>query len=129
MRTQYIKCVTGLASKLAQCNTTLFMNKLIISFIKSDVDKFGTNGKPFPCPSITSLCKLCLFSLEFLYKHILLKSDCNTELSKYNILMMTMIFKGLHRQYSKGCHCKCYHNQAKYKLANNRIGNFFSGLI
>ena len=48
MRTQDIKHLINVAFKLGQ-HTVLFVNKFAISFIKSNVDDAGTNGKPFPC--------------------------------------------------------------------------------
>ena len=50
MRTQWINQIT-LASKPGQCSTMLFMNKFTISFIKSDREYSGTNGKTFYCPT------------------------------------------------------------------------------
>ena len=46
-----IKHVMSSASKLGQCNTSLLVNKFTILFIKSDIDEFGTEQKPVPCPT------------------------------------------------------------------------------
>ena len=36
-------------------STALLVNKFTISFLQSDVDEPGTNGKPVPCPTELNL--------------------------------------------------------------------------
>ena len=43
------KHVIHLASKHGQC-TMLFVNKCLVSFMKSDINESGTNRKQFHCP-------------------------------------------------------------------------------
>ena len=45
--------------------------------------------------AIISLCKLSSFSLELQCKHILIMSDSDLKLNKFNILMMPVIFSVL----------------------------------
>ena len=50
MRTS-VQSMISLGSILGQCSAMLLMNKFAISFVNSDADESGTNGKPDPCPT------------------------------------------------------------------------------
>ena len=67
--------------------------------------------------TIISLHKLTSFSLEFLFKHIPIMSNSDSEFYKYSILMMTVIFKVLTWPIFKRFCCRCHNGQAEYKLA------------
>ena len=76
-----------------------------------------------------SLSKFSLFSLEFPYKHNLVMSDSYSELNKYRIQKMTVIFKGLTQQiFEKFCY-KCYMVGLNTSLAVVESAIFFDGLI
>ena len=56
------------------------------------------------------------YSLVFLCKHILIMSDSDSELNKYRIPTMTVIFKGMTQPKFKTFCYKCYNGWAKYSL-------------
>ena len=78
------------------------------------------------CHYLTSQVELA--SLEFTYKHSLVVSDSDLELSKYSIPMMMLMFKALTRLIFKRFCFKCNHSQAEYKLDYGKIGNISDDL-
>ena len=81
--------------------------------LKKSVQMFG---RFLLINAIILLRKLTSFSLEFHYKHILITPDSDFELNKYNILMMTVIIKGLLWLILERFCCKYYHSQLSTRL-------------
>ena len=79
--------------------------------------------------AVISLHKLISFSLQFLYKHILIMSDSDLELKKYSISKLTVIFKGLTWPIFEMFCRKCYRGWTEYKLGDARISHVFDNLI